>query len=90
MKLKNIMQMSILLAASGAFMVSCNNQWDDHTSVTGSVAGSVYAAIEAEQDLSAFKGLLQATGYDKVLHWLSCATTLHRSLTKQFNRLTVC
>lgn len=67
MKLKNIMQMSILLAASGAFMVSCNNQWDDHTSVTGSVAGSVYAAIEAEQDLSAFKGLLQATGYDKVL-----------------------
>lgn len=67
MKLKNIMRMSLLLAASGAFMVSCNDQWDDHTNVTGSVAGSVYAAIEDEANLSTFKTMLQATGYDELL-----------------------
>ena len=66
MKLKNIMQMSILLAASGAFMVSCNNQWDDHTSVTGSVAGSVTGSVAGSM-AGTVEGSVESIGAEESL-----------------------
>lgn len=59
MKLKNIICLSGLLAVTGAFVASCNDQWDDHTKVSGTVGGTVLAAIESNTDLSVFCGMLK-------------------------------
>ena len=59
MKLKNIICLSGLLAVTGAFVASCNDQWDDHTKVSGTVGGTVLAAIESNSDLSVFCGMLK-------------------------------
>lgn len=68
MKLKNILRVSGLLAMSGSLMMSCNDQWDDHTQIKEKeLSGNVYDAIVSNADLSIFSKMLVETGYDKVL-----------------------
>ncbi len=60
--------MSIALALSGALaMGSCTDQWDDHYQETQQGEGSLWQAIAANSDLSNFKAVLDATGYEKIL-----------------------
>lgn len=63
----DIIQCTLGLVA--VFLVTaCNNQWNDHIAVNSSTLdSSVLDIIKADQNFSAFYGLLQETGYDTVL-----------------------
>ena len=51
------------------FLTSCSDKWDDHydAAAQGVQEGSLWQAIQQNPDLSNFKSVIEACGYDKAL-----------------------
>ena len=66
---KTIYSKVIGLAVATLAFVACTDAWDDHYdgSATGVSSGTIWQAIENNSDLSNFKRVAEACGYDKSL-----------------------
>ena len=65
----NICNKVLGLAVATLTFVACTDAWDDHYegSATGVNSGTIWQAIENNSDLSNFKRVAVACGYDKAL-----------------------
>lgn len=60
--------MCVDLALAGALaMGACTDTWDEHYSEATAGKGNLWQAISADSELSNFKAVLDATGYEKAL-----------------------
>lgn len=61
-------KMAVALALAGALaMGACTDTWDDHYKEVTIGEGNLWQAISADNELSNFKAVLDATGYEKTL-----------------------
>ena len=59
---------STIFILCSSFIISCSDKWDDHYTEDTELSGTLWTAIQQNEQLSNFCRVLQATGYDARLN----------------------